>query len=42
MGIKEFKDIVLITLFSLDAIEINLLQHGDVSVSRPRANSFLL
>ena len=34
-----FQYIVLITSFSLVAIEINLL-HGDLSVSRPRANSF--
>ena len=37
---KVFPDIVLITFpFSLVAIGIKLL-HGDLSVSRPRANSF--
>ena len=34
-----FQDFVLLTCFSLVAIEINLL-HGDLSVSRPRASSF--
>ena len=36
MEIKVFPDIVLITFFSLVAIEIKLL-HGDASVSRPRS-----
>ena len=37
-----FPDIVLITFsFSLVAIEIKLL-HGDISVSRHRANSFFM
>ena len=40
MEIKVFQDIVLITSFSLVAIEMNLL-HGDSSVSRPHANRFL-
>ena len=40
MEITVFPDIMLITLFLLVAIEIKLL-HGDISVSTPRANSFL-
>ena len=42
MKIKVFPDNVLITFFPLIAIEKLLLLHGDLSVSRPRANSFSL